>query len=164
MNKKDQSNMPRIKTYNEFTNENRDNEFNDDILNEAIDPITLAFAVGAIGIAFAGDIKSMYTKRKISKSNLNELRELLAKERAKLKKELRKGDENSAVETQENIDHIEARIDILNDEFRDSEKSIDSYENDKAVQKELEMELMSIDDRSRNKIIKSAKKEIKDLK
>ena len=151
--------MPRIKTYNEFVNENKDSN-----LNEAIDPITLAFALGAIGIAFAADIKNAYTKRKIAKSNLMELKELLARESAKLKKQNRKGDEAGASETQEKIDHIEARIDNLSSEYGNYDKTINSYERDRSTKSDLHDELMALDDDAREAILKAAKKETKQLK
>ena len=70
--------MQKIKDYNSFLNEQAINEF--------IDPITLAFALAGIGIAFGPEIATAYKNRKISKSSLKELIKLKSEAIAKVKK------------------------------------------------------------------------------
>ena len=151
--------MPRIKTYNEFVNENKDSA-----INEVVDPITLAFALGAIGIAFAGNIKTMYTNRKIAKADLSDLKKLLARETASFKKHTRDRNDHAASEAQENIDNIQSRIDSLSDEHDEHNKSIKSYEKDKSIKSDLYDELMALDDKTREAVLKAAKKDVKLLK
>jgi hypothetical protein len=152
--------MARIKTYNQFINES----LNIQLINEFVDPITLVFALGAIGIAFGSNIKAAYQKRKISKANLKELKLLLAKAEAKVKKSEKRGDSYHAEEAQEEVDNIKAHINSLSSEFDSYEQTIKDFESDEKTRKDLEEELKRLDNATLKRAINVANKEARGLK
>ena len=152
--------MARIKTYQQYTNES----LNEQLINEFVDPITLAFAVGAIGIAFGSDIMAAYKSRKIAKADIKELKRMLATAEAKLKKFERRGDINNASQTEEEIYRIKDQIDSISSEYVSQEKIIKDFESDEKTRKDLEEELKRLDNATLKRAINVANKEARDLK
>ena len=150
--------MAKFKTYNQFVNEQND------IINEFMNPITLAFAIAGIGIAFQSDISAAYRRRKVSKAGLKELKYLLAKAESRVKKLERKGDGMGAAEAQEEVENIEARIKSMSNDYNAEEEIINNFEKDKKTRKELEDELRKLDAAELKRTIQLAKKNSRDLK
>ena len=147
--------MARIKTYNQYTNES----LNEQLINEFVDPITLAFAVGAIGIAFGSDIMAAYKGRKIAKADIKELKRMLATAESKFKKFERRGDINNASQAEEEIYRIKDQIDSISSEYTSQEKIIKDFESDKKTRKDLEEELKRLDNATLKRAINVANKE-----
>jgi hypothetical protein len=145
--------MKKIKGYNQFLNEA--------MINEFVDPITLAFAIAGIGIAFGPQIKNAYMNRKISKANLKELEKLKKKAEAKVKKLERQGLDHHAAEAQEKVDQIQAQIESLIDKQETENKIISDFEKNSRTRKDLEQELATMDSDELAKILRAAKKEAK---
>jgi hypothetical protein len=120
--------MKKIKSYNNFVNES--------LITEVIDPITLAFAIAGVGIAFGPEIMKAYRSRKISKADMKDLKKMLSKAKAKAKKYERQGLDHDAAEAQSEVDHIEARIEDLNRELDSHAGVIKDFEKDRKTQKE----------------------------
>jgi len=143
--------MQKIKDFNSFLNEKAINEF--------IDPVTLAFALTGIGIAFGSDIVNAYKNRKISKASLKELIKLKSKAEAKVKKYERIGDEYAAAEAQEEVDKIQAQIVSISRNYEKEEETIKDFERDKSTRSKFEDDLRSMDNEQLIQIIKKAKKD-----
>lgn len=152
--------MAIFKTYNQYTNES----LNEQLINEFVDPITLVFAVGAIGIAFGSDIMAAYKSRKIAKADIVELKRMLATAKAKLKKFERSGDINNASKTEEEIYRIKDQIDNISSEYTSQEKIIKDFESDKKTRKNLEEELKRLDNATLKRALSVANKEARGLK
>jgi predicted RNase H-like nuclease (RuvC/YqgF family) len=148
--------MKKIKSYNNFTNET--------LITEFVDPITLAFAIAGVGIAFGPQLMKAYRSRKISKANMKDLKKMLSKAKAEVKKYERQGLDHDAAEAQSEVDHIEARIEDLSREMDSDETIIRNFEKDKKTQKDLEQELKNVDPEILKRALKSAKKEASKLK
>jgi hypothetical protein len=83
-----------------------------------LDPITLAFALGAIGIAFSSNISDAYKRNKIAKGSIRELILLKSKADAKVKRFNKTGQEGYATKFQEESDAIQAQIDSLQSRYK----------------------------------------------
>ena len=145
--------MKKIKDYNQFVNEG--------MINEIVDPITLAFAIAGIGIAFGPQIKKAYMNRKIAKASLKELLKLKKKAEAEVKKLERQNLDHHAAEAQERVDQIDAQIENLKMTQKDDDQLISDFERDSRKRKELESELASLDRRELSNLISQAKKEVR---
>ena len=145
--------MRKIKSYDRFVNEK--------MINEFLDPITLAFALGAIGIAFASNISDAYKRNKIAKGSIRELILLKSKADAKVKRFNKTGQEGYAAKFQEESDAIQAQIDSLQSGYKNDEDIINDFEKDKNQRAELERQLKMLDDKALTDVINTAKKEYK---
>lgn len=148
--------MKKVKSYNNFVNES--------LITEIIDPITLTFAIAGIGIAFGPDIMKAYRSRKISNADLKDLKKMLSKAKAKMKKYTRQGLDHDAAEAQSEVDHIEARIEDLQGELNNHDEIIKDFEKDKKTHKELEKELQDVDPDVLRRALRDAKREASKLK
>jgi len=152
--------MNKIKSYNDFVNESKSKH----LITEAIDPITLVFAIVGLGIAFGPGIMKAYRSRKISNADLKDLKKMLSKSSAKFKKYTRQGLDHDAAEAQSEVDHIEARIKDLQGDLNTNDEIIRDFEKDKKTHNELEQELMNIDPDVLRKALINARKEASKLK
>lgn len=148
--------MKKIKSYNNFVNEA--------LITEVVDPITLAFAIAGVGIAFGPEIMKAYRSRKISKADMKDLKKMLSKAKAKAKKYERQGLDHDAAEAQSEVDHIEARIEDLSKEMDSHQEIIKDFERDRKTQKDLEQELRDVDPEVLKRALRDAKKEASKLK
>ena len=148
--------MKKIKSYNNFVNEA--------LITEVVDPITLAFAIAGVGIAFGPEIMKAYRSRKISKADMKDLKKMLSKAKAKAKKYERQGLDHDAAEAQSEVDHIEARIEDLSIEMDSHAEIIKDFERDRKTQKDLEQELKDVDPEVLKRALRDAKKEASKLK
>jgi len=145
--------MKKIKDYNQFVNEG--------MINEFVDPVTLAFAIAGIGIAFGPQIKKAYMNRKIAKASLKELLKLKKKAEAEVKKLERQNLDHHAAEAQERVDQIAAQIENLETTQKDDDRIISDFERDSRKRKELEAELAQLDSRELSNLISQAKKDVR---
>lgn len=145
--------MKKIKDYNQFVNEG--------MINEIVDPVTLAFAIAGIGIAFGPQIKKAYMNRKIAKASLKELLKLKKKAEAEVKKLERQNLDHHAAEAQERVDQIAAQIENLETTQKDDDRIISDFERDSRKRKELEAELAQLDSRELSNLISQAKKDVR---
>ena len=145
--------MKKIKDYNQFVNEN--------MINEFVDPITLAFAIAGIGIALGPQIKKAYMNRKIAKASLKELLKLKKKAEAEVKKLERQNLDHYAAEAQERVDQIVAQIENLETTQKEDDRIISDFEKDSMKRKELENELAQLDRRELSNLISQAKKDVR---
>lgn len=145
--------MKKIKDYNQFVNEG--------MINEFVDPVTLAFAIAGIGIAFGPQIKKAYMNRKIAKASLKELLKLKKKAEAEVKKLERQNLDHQAAEAQERVDQIDAQIESLKTTQKDNDQLIYDFERDSRQRKELENKLADLDSRELSNLLSQAKKEVR---
>ncbi len=145
--------MKKIKDYNQFVNEG--------MISEFVDPVTLAFAIAGIGIAFGPQIKKAYMNRKIAKASLKELLKLKKKAEAEVKKLERQNLDHHAAEAQERVDQIAAQIENLETTQKDDDRIISDFERDSRKRKELEAELAQLDSRELSNLISQAKKDVR---